>query len=61
MVQYSKIIKARDEWKDKAKRRATEALNQRKTINRHLETIKNLKDTIKQLKTEAPTCHSKKQ
>ena len=43
MLQYSKVIKSRDEWKDKACRRGNELREQRKTKKRHLKTIDALK------------------
>jgi hypothetical protein len=49
MLQNSKIIKSRNEWKEKATLRATENQNYRKTIGRNKETILQLKKEIAKL------------
>ena len=49
MLQNSKIIKSRNEWKEKATLRAIENQNYRKTIGRHKETILQLKKEITKL------------
>ncbi len=43
MPQISKILNSRDEWKNKAIERAAELRELRKSQQRHLETIANLK------------------
>lgn len=43
MPQMSKILKSRDEWKNKAVERATEIREFRKTEKRHLKKIAELK------------------
>lgn len=43
MPQMSKILKSRDEWKNKATERAAELREFRKTQKRHLEKIAELK------------------
>ena len=43
MPQISKVLKSRDEWKNKAVERATELRESRKTEKRHLEKIAELK------------------
>ena len=45
MLQNSKIIKSRNEWKEKATLRATENQNYRKTIGRNK--VKNQKSKVK--------------
>ena len=49
MLQNSKIIKSRNEWKEKATSRAIKNQNYRKTIARHKETILQLKKEIAKL------------
>jgi len=43
MLQISKVLKGRDEWKNKAVERATEIREFRKTQTRHLKKIAELK------------------
>ena len=43
MLQYSKVLKSRNEWKDKAIKRADENREYRKAKKRHLNTIAALK------------------
>ncbi len=43
MLQISKVLKGRDEWKNKAVERATELREFRKTEKRHLKKIAELK------------------
>ena len=43
VLQYSKILKSRDEWRNKATKRAEENREYKKTKNRHLKTISDLK------------------
>ena len=50
MLQMSKILCSRNEWKDKAIQRASELREQRKTQRRHLSKIVELKAQIKELK-----------
>ena len=45
----SKILKSRDEWKNKAVERATEIRECRKTQKRHLEKIAELKRQLSQV------------
>jgi len=49
MLQMSKILNSRDEWKNKATERAAELREFRKTQNRHLEKIAELKRQNHQL------------
>ena len=53
MLQYSKVIKSRDKWKDKAKMRGDENRKYRKAKKRDLETIATLKAKIVQLEKTA--------
>ena len=46
MLQLSKIIQSRDEWKSKATQRANENREHRKTEKRHQEKIAELKEQI---------------
>jgi hypothetical protein len=46
MLQYSKVVKSRDEWKNKAVQRAGDIREHRKAKNRYLETIDKLKEQI---------------
>ena len=46
MLQYSKVVKSRDEWRNKAVRRADDIREHRKARKRHLETIAELKAKI---------------
>ena len=50
MLQNSKILKSRNEWKEKAINRALENREHRKTNNRHKQTISQLKKEIIELK-----------
>jgi len=43
MLQISKVLKSRDEWKNKAVERATEIREFRKTEKRHLKKMAELK------------------
>ena len=53
MLQQSKILRSRDEWRAKAIERADENREHRKTEGRHQETIAELKRKIKELEHEA--------
>ncbi len=53
MPQISKIIKSREDWKDKAIQRGCEIREFRKTRKRHLETIAELKRTNRKLMKSA--------
>lgn len=46
MLQYSKVVKSRDEWKNKAVQRADDIRENRKAKKRYLETIAKLKEKI---------------
>jgi hypothetical protein len=46
MLQYSKVVKSRDEWKNKAVQRAGDIREHRKAKKRYLETIVKLKEQI---------------
>lgn len=46
MLQLSKVIQSRDEWKSKATQRANENREHRKTEKRHQEKIAELKEQI---------------
>jgi hypothetical protein len=46
MLQYSKVVKSRDEWKNKAVQRADDIREHRKAKKRYLETIVKLKEQI---------------
>jgi hypothetical protein len=50
MLQHSKIVKSRKEWKDKAAMRGDENRQHRKAKKLDLETIAKLKTKIRQLK-----------
>ena len=50
MLQKSKILKSRNEWREKATIRAIENKEHRKTHNRHKKTILQLRQEIKELK-----------
>jgi hypothetical protein len=52
MLQHSKILLSRNEWREKAINRADENREQRKVEKRHQETIGELKQTIKKLQQE---------
>lgn len=49
MLQYSKIVKSRQEWKDKATIRADENRQHRKAKKLNVETIAKLKAKIRRL------------
>ncbi len=49
MLQRSKVIQSRDEWKGKAVQRATEIREQRKNVKRYQEKIAELKTQFKEL------------
>jgi hypothetical protein len=49
MLQYSKMVKSRKEWKDKATIRGDENRQHRKAKKLHLEKIAKLKTKIRQL------------
>ena len=53
MFQISKIIKSREDWKDKAILRGCEIREFRKSRKRHLETIEELKRTNRKLMQSA--------
>ena len=53
MLQISKIIKSREDWKDKAIQRGCEIRESRKSRKRHLETIAELKRTNRKLMQSA--------
>jgi hypothetical protein len=46
MLQYFKVVKSRDEWKNKAVQRADDIREHRKAKKRYLETIVKLKEQI---------------
>ena len=46
MLQYSKVLKSRDEWRNKAVQRANDIREHRKTSKRHVDTIAKLKAKI---------------
>ena len=52
MLQQSKILRSRDEWREKAIERADEIREYRKSENRHQKTIGELKQTVKNLQQE---------
>ena len=52
MLQYSKILRGRDEWKAKAISRGYENREQRKTINRYQKRIAELKTQNKILEEQ---------
>ena len=49
MPQMSKLVQSRDEWRNKANKRADEIREHRKTNKRHRETIAELKLQVKEL------------
>ena len=53
MHQLSKLIRSRDDWKDKAVSRADEIRERRKTEKRHLGKIAELKRQVEELKQAA--------
>lgn len=53
MPQLSKLIRSRDDWKDKAVRRADKNREHRKTEKRHRETIAELKREVEELRQSA--------
>ena len=52
MLQPSKILRSRDEWREKAIERADEIREYRKSENRHQKTIGELKHTVNDLQQE---------
>ena len=52
MLQQSKILRSRDEWREKASKRADDIRDHRKMEKRHQETIRELKQTVKNLERE---------
>ena len=52
MLQPSKILRSRDEWREKAIERADEIREYRKSENRHQKTIGELKQSVKNLQQE---------
>lgn len=52
MLQYSKLLRGREEWKAKAIARGDENREQRKTIKRYQQRIAELKDQNKMLKEQ---------
>jgi hypothetical protein len=52
MPQHSKILLSRNEWREKAIKRANENREQRKAEKRHQEAIKELKQRIEDLQQE---------
>ena len=52
MLQQSKILRSRDEWREKAIDRADEIREYRKSENRHQKTIGELKQAVKNLQQE---------
>ena len=52
MLQQSKILRSRDEWREKAIERADEIREYRKSENRHQKTIGELKHTVKNQQQE---------
>jgi hypothetical protein len=49
VVQQSKILYSRNEWREKAVKRAVDIREYRKAERRHLETIREQKQAIKEL------------
>jgi uncharacterized coiled-coil DUF342 family protein len=60
MLQPSKLLKSRNEWREKAIKRADEQREQRKVSKRHRETIAELKAKIEDLKQELKDGGAKK-
>jgi hypothetical protein len=60
MAQPSKLLKGRNEWREKAIKRADELREQRKVSKRHRETIAELKLKIEDLKQELKEVGAKK-
>ncbi len=52
MLQMSKIVQSRCEWREKAVQRAEESREDRKTIKRHKEKICDLKEKIERLEEQ---------
>jgi hypothetical protein len=52
VLQQSKILRGRDEWREKATNRANDIREHREMEKRHQETIGELKQTIRNLKQE---------
>ena len=50
MIQYSKLLKSRDDWKEKASKRADEIRERKKGQKHYQQRIKELKATIRQLR-----------
>lgn len=53
MPQLSKIIRSRDDWREKAVQRADEIREHRKTHKRHQEQIAEIKQQLNELKHAA--------
>ncbi len=53
VLQYSKVLKSRDDWKDKAIKRADENREHRKAKKRYLNTIAALKNKNLLMQQEA--------
>jgi uncharacterized protein YlxW (UPF0749 family) len=52
VLQQSKILSSRDEWREKAIERADEIREYRKSENRHQKSIGELKQSVKNLQQE---------
>jgi uncharacterized protein YlxW (UPF0749 family) len=52
VLQQSKILRSRDEWREKAIERADEIREYRKSVNRRQKTIGELKQSVKNLQQE---------
>jgi uncharacterized protein YlxW (UPF0749 family) len=52
VLQQSKILRSRDEWREKAIERADEIREYRKSENRHQKSVGELKQTVKNLQQE---------
>jgi hemerythrin superfamily protein len=52
VLQHSKILRSRDEWREKATKRADVGREYRKSENRHRNVIRELKQTIETLREE---------
>ena len=53
MLQYSKVLKSRDEWRKKACQRSGENREHKKARKRHVETIAELKAKIRSMEAES--------
>jgi uncharacterized coiled-coil DUF342 family protein len=53
MLQLSKIIRSRDDWREKAVQRADEIREHRKTHKRHLKKIVEIKQQLNELQQAA--------